>query len=307
MKKNITIVYFHLILFWVTGIRGDEVVSSAITYELNGGRFGDNLLSYSRAKWLSYIHGIPLQLFPFPYSDFLMMFELEPMLCMDNFKHIRRLSSDAITLNKYNNTLYINHWGTKVDINWNDLLFISQLKKMIKPRYDIQTVMIPEGYLTVAVHIRTGGGFIADTAQEQERCPLRFVPDEFYIAQIERIAQMFPNAPLYVYLFTDHKEPHKLAKKFSVALNNENIIFDYQKGENAHNLNVLEDFFSMMQFECLIRPGSHFSRFVERLGDAKLVIYPYSYKKEGKESVIDVIGFKTRLASGKWKTEKIIL
>ena len=62
----------------------------------------------------------------------------------------------------------------------------------------------------------------------------------------------------------------------------------------------------MMQFQCLIRPGSHFSRFVERLGDAQLVIYPYSIRqKSGSEPEIDVIGIKTRLANGKWKTEKV--
>jgi hypothetical protein len=64
----------------------------------------------------------------------------------------------------------------------------------------------------------------------------------------------------------------------------------------------------MMQFDCLIRPGSHFSRFVERLGDASLVIFPYSYiRKKDQSTIIDVIGIKTRTAKG-WKTvkEKII-
>jgi len=283
-----------------------EDVSSAISYELNGGRFGDNLLSYCRAKWLSYIYDIPLVLLPFPYADQLKLYELEPLLCIDNFKNIIRLSSSGhYQLKKYNNTLYINHWRTKVEINWNDSAFITQLKELIAPRYNIQKISIPDGYISVAIHVRTGGSFAADTVQEQERCPLRFVSHEFFIAQIQRIAQMFEGQRLYVYIFTDHKKPKQIAKEFNEALNNENIIIDYNKEANSHKINVLEDFFSMMQFQCLIRPGSHFSRFVERLGDAQLVIFPYSVRKKSKESSIDVIAIKKRLANGKWKTEKV--
>jgi|SRR5581483_977888 len=283
-----------------------ENISSAITYELNGGRFGDNLLSYSRAKWLSYKYGIPVQVYPFPYSDQLLLSQKEQKLCIDNFKHVVRLSRPDSEIKKDSNTLYINHWRTKVDINWNDRTFVSQLKEMIAPAHDIQKVSIPQGYISVAVHVRNGGGAAVDNAQEKERCPLRFVPDEFFIAQIERIARMFEGQKLYVYIFTDHKKPKKLMKKFSEALNDENIVFDCQQGENGHKLNVLEDFFSMMEFNCLIRPGSHFSRFVERLGEAQVIIYPESVQqKAGEAPIINVIGIKTRLANGKLKTEKM--
>lgn len=302
---------FFLICLLISGViignKHDEVVTSAITYELNGGRFGDNLLSYSRAKWLSYIYGIPLQLYPFPYADQLELYEREPMVCFEQFNHVVRLpASSNYTLKPNNNTLYINHWHVPVKIDWNEPFFVAELKELISPRYEIEKVTIPQGYISIAVHVRTGGGFGADTPQEQERCPLRFVPDEFFIEQIRRIAFMFPEKALYIYIFTDHKNPSQLAEKYSNALQGLSLVFDYQKNENAHNLNVLEDFFSMMQFDCLIRPGSHFSRFVERLGEAQLVIYPYSYKKVGKESIIDVVGIKTRTSKG-WKTVKEVI
>jgi hypothetical protein len=252
------------------------------------------------------MYGIPLQLFPFPYSDELMLHDLEQKLCMDNFDYTVRLPiNKKFTLKKDNHTLYINHWRVKVDINWNDSNFVALLKETIAPRNHIDLVAIPQGYLSVALHVRKGGVFVVDTVQEQERCPLRFVPEEFFVEQIKRIVSLFPDEKLYVYIFTDYSNPKKLAKKFSALMDNENIIFDYHKEENNHKVNVLEDFFSMMQFDCLIRTGSHFSRFVERLGNAKLVVYPYSSKKEGKRSVIDVIGVKTRDSNGKWKTEKI--
>src|SRR5579872_6078872 len=305
MKNGLFIMFFCCFFLTHYLMQSNQLQSNAITYELNGGRFGDNLLSYSRAKWISYLYDIPLQIFPFPYADQLMLYENERMLCLDQFNHVVRLNKISDILKDKISTLYINHWRVNVDINWNDMDFIAQLREMIAPRYDIQKVVIPEGYLSVAVHVRKGGAFVADTVQEQERCPLRFVSDEFYIEQIDRITQMFPDQQLYVYLFTDYKNPNKLAKKFSEALSNDNILFDYQKEENGPQLNVLEDFFSMMQFDCLIRPGSHFSRFVERLGNAQLSIYPYSYATHGKETVIDVIGVKTRVSGGKWKTVKV--
>ncbi len=185
-------------------ITHNNSIASAITYELNGGRFGDNLLSYSRAKWLSYQYGIPLMLCPFPYVNQLKLYETEQPSCIKKFDHVVRLaSSKDYKFKKNKNTLYISHWKIKVPINWNDPAFVAELKKLIAPRYDIKKVSIPEGYLSIAVHLRKGGMAAVDTAQEQQRCPLRFLPDEFYIAQIERIATMYPDEKLYVYIFTD--------------------------------------------------------------------------------------------------------
>lgn len=310
MKRLFMMLFITLLFTNNINIAQEFTLSgSAITYELNGGRFGDNLLSYSRAKWISYLYNIPLKIYPFPFSDQLKIHEQEEMLCINDFKHIVRLENE-VTQNSFskNNTLYINHWRTKVTINWNDLTFIAQLKDTIAPKSELELITIPEGYVSIAVHIRNGGGFAADTTQEKERCPLRFVSDEFFIDQVKRIVELYENQQFYLYIFTDHQKPEKLAKKFKLALNNSNVIIDYHKKDNKHNLNVLEDFFSMMQFDCLVRPGSHFSRFVERLGSAQLVIYPDSVKYlHDKTAVIDVIGVKKRLSNGKWSTEKITI
>ena len=57
-----------LILFGLvfTGLLSSE---SYITYEFFGGRFGDCLLSYLHAKWLSYKYQLPLLYKPFKYSS----------------------------------------------------------------------------------------------------------------------------------------------------------------------------------------------------------------------------------------------
>jgi hypothetical protein len=286
---------------------------SAITWKANGGRFGDNLLSYARSKWISYKFNIPILYVPFKYSEQLMLHEQENIYTESSdqlFSAITYIPSvSKYQLLPYSNTLYISHWNADITIDWYDQVFVKELKRNITPRYQLNKVIVPDGYMSVAVHVRNGGGFTADNEQEQERCPLRFVPDEFFINQIARIADMFKEQNLYVYIFTDHLEPAKLKKKFKQVLNNPRITFAYRKENNSHNSNVLEDFFSMMDFDCLIRPGSHFSRFVQRLGNNKIVIYPESVRKtsDGK-SVINVINIKTRAhVNDRWKTKKITI
>jgi hypothetical protein len=308
MKKN----FFLILLFSTLFLQVQSRPNSAITWEPNGGRFGDNLLSYSRAKWLSYKFNIPVLYLPFKYSDQLMMHEQEAMYTLElayEFDHIIRIpDKKKYLLLPDNNTLYVSHWDADVTIDWFDQTFIEDLKKNIYPRNQLEKVIIPKNCISIAAHVRNGGSFSADTDQEKERCPLRFVPDEFFINQIARIAEMFPEQNLYVYIFTDHSEPKQLKKKFKKALNNPRITFGYREQDNSHNANVLEDFFSMMDFDCLIRPGSHFSRFVQRLGKNKVVIYPESVKKIHGKAVINVINIKKRNNPGeRWKTKKITI
>jgi len=302
------------VLFLVSLVQcvySDSAINSAITYELNGGRFGDNLRSYAIAKWLSLQYNLPLLYLPFPYSDELMIAELEQSYSIEadgGFKDIVYLpSSRELKLKNNNNALYVSHWRARVKLDWNSQVFVEQLRRTIAPRYHIDKVAIPAGYLSVAVHVRNGGGFVVDTEQEKERCPLRFVPEEFFIDQVARIADMFPDQSIYVHIFTDHPQPAELAQKFHKTLHNDRVIFGYREVGNSHKSYVLEDFFSMMDFDCLVRPGSHFSRFVERLGTNKIVIYPYSVKKNSQgTSVIDVVAVKTRSVKG-WKTTKYVI
>lgn len=285
--------------------------TSAITWQSNGGRFGDNLLSYAKTKWLARNHNLQLLYLPFDYSDQLHLSEQETMITPEREKQFSKTkyipfsASFIPSLNK--NILYINHWRAKTVIDWSDLEFVEELKKTIAPRYPLEKIAIPTDCLSIAVHIRTGGGFAADTQQEKDRCPLRFVAPEFYIQQIQRITDMFPAEKLYVHIFTDHQKPEELVDVFKKALKNKHIIFGY-RDDNRHNKNVLEDFFSMMDFYCLIRPGSHYSRFVERLGNNKLVIFPESVKKtsSGKKIITSVV-IKRRQENGTWKREQIEL
>jgi len=309
MKNN----FLLYIIFLLLSTYSIKCVNSAITWEPNGGRFGDNLLSYSRAKWLSYQFNIPLLYLPFKYSDQLMLHTQETMYTnqlTQQFTYIKRLPyKKKPILLPNNNTLYISHWNTDISIDWNDQVFLKELKKNIYPLYPLEKVIIPDNCISIALHVRNGGGFVADNDQERERCPLRFVPDEFFIAQVQHIAAIFKKENLYVHIFTDHLEPLKLKQKFETAINNPRITFGCREHKNNHHSNVLEDFFSMMDFDCLIRPGSHYSRFVQRLGNNIMVIYPESVKKDSQgKSIINTITIKTRNhIEERWKTKKITI
>jgi hypothetical protein len=315
MMKNMTLVSILLLLIQITihanqNETGDSTDShiavkdellSAITFQRNGGRFGDNLESYARVEWLSFKYGIPARPSTFKYLNRLVLYDKRKRGRKEFKKIVRLPQSGKFELKKNESILYINHWRVPVRVDWHDQDFIAVLKELIAPRFPIEKIVIPEGFLSVAVHVRKGGDFAADTEQEKKRCPLRFVPDKFYIDQIKRLTTMFPDKKLYVYIFTDDPNPKKIAAKFNKVLDNAAITFDYNKNENGHNIGVVEDFFCMMDFECLIRPGSHFSRFVERLGAAQWVIYPDCHSK--KKNKLDMVCIKNRTKNG-WKMRK---
>jgi len=50
-----------------------------------------------------------------------------------------------------------------------------------------------------------------------------------------------------------------------------------------YNLNVVEDFYNMSCFDCLIRPASHFFLAAQLLGNHKIIIYPKHWKWVGKK------------------------
>lgn len=287
--------------------------SSAITWCRNEGRFGDQLVSYSRAQWLAYKYNIPLLYVPFNYSDQLMLHEKTNIFTKESKKLFPNIVHLPTQLNfdllPDNNTLYVSYWKIETDIDWSNQGFVDTLRETIASRYPVQTITPPEGYVSIAVHVRNGGTFLSDTDAKRELCPLRFAPEEFFIDQIARLADMFENQKLYVYIFTDHKNPAYLQKKFKNALNNPRIKFDCRRQDNSHSSNVLEDFFSMMNFDCLVRPASNFSKFVQYVGYNKIVIFPSSSHKNAEGTrVIDTISIHTRDAGCyEWKTEKITI
>ncbi len=294
--------------------------TSGITYKLNGGRFGDNLFTYIKAKWLSHKYDIPLYYKTFKYVNQLVMHEKETGYYSDTSRAFNKsqaikhdgpnvIKPDAIVL--YVSDYYFKspEWqkwddiGTWDDV-WADYEFIEKLRAMIYPCKEMQLVELPENVRTVALHVRKGGGFdpplLAEGAPKRSRgrrrhkfadkaWPLKFPPDQYYVEQLIVLSELFDDAPLHVHLFTDDKNPEALVNKYRAAVGKENITYACRIAGNSHTSNVLQDFFSLMCCDCLIRSDSSFSKVAHLLGNFEVVLYPVHGKWQGNTLVIDQV------------------
>lgn len=289
---------------------------SAITYIPGFGRFGDGLLNYSKAKWLSYKYNIPIFCTKFPYYDSLKICEIEKAYKngMENdFKEVVRFKEreepkfpkeDGFKINRSRSCLYISNYYVDVKIDWEDEEFISELKKTIAPIIEINKQELPKDRVSVAVHVRKGGGFDdpiysdPDAKNNGQKCfvdkvfPEKFPPDSFYIEQIKKLYEILGNVPMYVYIFTDDHDPARIINKYEKFFVGLDIKLDCRKSGNCHNNNVVEDFFTMMQFDCLIRSGSNFSFFVDMIGDFSAVISLEKAHWEGCNWIADKVDVK---------------
>ena len=112
-----------IILFLVSPLSG---TSSAVTYTFSGGRFGDNLLSYCHAKWISYKYRIPLLYKPFGYSDQLMidLYEIHYSQELEaQFDAVVEYSFADSTIDPDSGTLYVIPFFPESIFNRNDEIF----------------------------------------------------------------------------------------------------------------------------------------------------------------------------------------
>lgn len=272
----------------------------AVTYEFSWGRFGDNLLSYLHAKWLSHHYHIPLVNKPFEYSSSLNIDEADASPSKE-YKRLRRVTKKRIIgrKNLFKPTLYScryfpeDHWGLSNEkwhdfkVDWKDPKFREAALNAIRPKEPLHLVAPPDGPISVAIHVREGGGY--DAAVVPLGFPLKLPPLNFYLKGLEEIVRLFPNKPLYCHLFTDAKNPEQIAAGFQKKF--PNIEFHYRK-ENGHDQNVLEDFFSFFNFDVLIRPLSNFSIVPSLLHDFAVVYSPKTGHVEKGEIYIDEVNIE---------------
>lgn len=304
------------ILFFIVTYAGfihGHIPTSAVTYTFSGGRLGDNLLAYCHAKWISYIYNIPLLYKPFDYSDQLVMDIVEIRYTSSleqQFKKTVTYSEVDGKIDPDSGYLYVipffpesifNRQDTEFpylfSVDWQDPQFKQILKKLICPFAPIQTPFLPKDCLSVAIHVRRGTGWDIPNYQITPEAliashPLRFAPDSFYIEQLKKITRLFSSQTIYVYLFTDHNDPGQLAQKYKKAINDDRMIIDYRTNVNNEFVNVIDDFFALTKFDCLIRPDSNFSFIASKLADYKILISPWHGSVHGEDINIDEINFE---------------
>ena len=251
-----------------------------ISYEERERRFGDNLFVYLHAKWLAYQHNTPLLYKPFPYSSDLILDDIECKFNEDkpnDFEEVRfrngiNVQRESFYCSKIYNVRYFpeSRWeqqnGTRhngkpwVDyfsVDWKKLEFRNEIQKLIQPKRDLQLVRPPKDHASIAIHFREGGGY--DIVSDWN-LPLKFAPLDFYVEGLLKVCELFKGESIYCYLFTDAKNPGDYVEKLKERIPSDiNMTFDYRMNGNSHDKNVIEDFFSLFQFDSLIYPQSNFS------------------------------------------------
>ena len=274
-------VYIFICLLTFTRIQA----KSFITYQLYGGRLGDKLVCYCHAKWVSYKYDIPFLYRPFEYSDQFIMHTSDMTYLETQFESDRKVTIDKnIVIDPDADIVYEfpyfpeSHFEPEFHhspflIDWNDKGFLDEIRRVLKPHFAMTPPLIPAGLISVAVHVRKGTGF--DDPRMPQVFPHKAPPDSYYIEQIRRIADMFHDQSLYIYIFTDHDCPIDLVNQYKKRVGRKNLTFACRESGNKHNKNVVEDFISLTCFDCLIRPDSNFSLIASKLCDYKVQISPH--------------------------------
>lgn len=269
----------------------------SVTYNLSGGRLGDNLLSYLHAKWLAEANGYQFYFTPFPGADRLKCSEVEPTLpkgkCYKEVAYRLPLKEEPSKKPLLYRIPYfpeamedrMNKPYACFEIEWDDPSFKALAKEMISPVNEVDLVPLKRDHFNLALHIRRGSGL--DSPREIVSRPLKFPPLSYYIQGIKTVKKLVGNQPLYVYVFTDAKDPSLLKDKLKKALPG----FEIECRQKQ--VDVLSDFFSMMRFDGMVRASSNLSLVAAKLGDMKVEIAPkhFTVKPGDTKPVIDQLVF----------------
>lgn len=273
-----------------------------ISYSKSGGRFGDNLLAYLHAKWLSYQYGIPLLYQPFAYSSELTLDEKEIHFGQAAHYVLRKIAVRQGTLFDPERSLIYDcpyfpafeeeqkegGW-VAFPLDWQDERFRKAALEMIAPKNPLNLIYPPKDAISIAIHVREGGGF--DTDHTRLYDPLKLPPIQFYLDALKKALDQLPEKKIYCRIFTDAIDTKTIAEIIEGVVPREaNVVIEYRTEGNHHTKNVLEDFFSLFNFDILIRPRSNFSIIPELLHDYEIVYFPAEYRRIGTKIEICRIG-----------------
>lgn len=273
---------------------------TAITYEFSGGRLGDNLVAYLHAKWISYQYQVPLLIRPFRYAEEFVFFEQEEKLteeiksqfnktCSLDIKNPLLLKSEKSTLFYF--PFYIDGLDVKGDVNykhvepnWNDPRFKAIIRQSLSFVNPPKGFPLPKDRITVAIHVRKGCG--PDTCNMHLSDPLKFPPNSFYIEQIIRLYHLLNQRPLYVHIFSDISRPQTLINEFAKATKGMKIEY-HTRDQQLYFNTMMEDFYMMSQFDCIIRPNSSFSIVAAKISNCNIEIFPTHASLNGNNPKIE--------------------
>ncbi|MCI5052056.1 MAG: hypothetical protein MRY21_02835 [Simkaniaceae bacterium] len=303
-------------LFLFTSIYGQN--SYIFTNPPWRGRLGDQLILIAKASWLAYKYNGHFLL---KRHKLLEAFDFHlaptPELSSYHFYSLSRHKKDFPKLGGlYRVSMAYRHpdWKMRNEVaQFKGLIdnpeFLDHFRKLFRPNVAPKPLDIPSDCVTVAVHIRKGGGvdspllskqyydqsaFDLSTLQRLKISfkevdlgePLKFPPEQYYVDQICRLSAHLHHAPLYIHIFTDDLVPDQLLKRLRSAVNLDNITWAVREEECGPKRHVIDDLYAMTQFDCLIRSGSNFAQVAHLLKDYRVVIYPLSSGWIGRSCLV---------------------
>ena len=169
-------------------------------------------------------------------------------------------------------------------VDWENPEFRAAAQALIAPIQPLPLTLPPPDVISIALHVREGGDY--DTDHTKRFSPLKLPPMHFYIEGMRQILELFPDRPLYCYVFTDAKFPSSVVDQIRDAFPYERrLTLDYRRTRNDPNLNVLEDFFSLFTFDILIHPLSNFSLIPALIHDYAVTFSPTAFSRKGDDPI----------------------
>ncbi len=295
-----------------------QIYPHAITFQKNPGRLGDQILNYCKHKWLAHKYNLDLYVPDFTYKQCFALNQLEKsekQLDRDKYMHNVKIKADTdIRPRRDQDMLYVGHYYLMINSiadqsKWADHLFGltivdavfgNKIQNMLRLRVELSDIALPSNCISVAMHIRKGGGFDKPLASVQYKDqidgsskikkgsqfadrsqPFKFPPEQFYLDQLCNLYEYLNKQDLCVYVFTDDKNPQAIVDRLQERVPYKNIQFNWRPSGNAHNKNVIEDIYAMSQCDYLIRSKSHYPWIAQMMGQHKGIIYPVSYSWKG--------------------------
>lgn len=269
--------------------------NNRVAYDFSGGRLGDCLLTVLHGLWVSMKTGYPLVYRTFPYSDYFKIHHL-PIQDIPRKNKQLKLPDLSYVFPKLNGITYLvryfpdckqefetypDNYGSYLELDWQDPQFKKEIRSLLDPIDPPKTIQRPKDRISIAVHVRNGGTF-DDFEEGRAGYPLKFLPVNLYIEGLKKAVAFYAGKPLFVYVFTDHVNPPSLVEEFRSHFQGQDILFD---GGRNH---PVDDFFSISQFDCLVRGMSNFSVIAGYYGNPQLTLTPHrSHFGPNKETIID--------------------
>ena len=172
-----------------------------------------------------------------------------------------------------------------------------QLQAMLKPLAAIPKFEIPSNIISVAVHIRKGEGYdvpllsaqiyknvdkIFRGTQKQEfngntpsdrNWPSKFPPEQYYIDQINILADLLADKKIIFYIFSDCQDPLTLTSRIAEYCKKDNIAI--VNAASSLKESPIIDLCKIASCDCLIRPQSSYSIVSQIMGNHKIVFSPH--------------------------------